>query len=549
MPDINSTPPMRGPVLATQGMVASEHPLVSQTGIDVLRRGGNAFDAALAMSALLPVVKPGRSHLGGDAYILAYPKGEGRVTAICSGGKAPAGATLEFYRDGIPQHGGAAAAIPGLIDAWQVVSDRWCSMPLANLVAPAAGYARDGFPVSRELSLVLNGARGLFTKHATMQESLYIDGRPPAFGEMLRQPALADVIESIGRDGRAALYEGALGERIARGVRDAGGCMTAEDLSSHSADVLEPLTVAYRRPSPRLRGDSATLPLSQDGRGGEFVVYETPPNSQGLILLEELAILAGYDLAAWPHLSADAVHHMVEAKKVAFEDRQRFAGDAAFVDFDPARLLTEEWAAQRRAAIDPLRARASEVPVTSTDTTSFVVADGAGNVCSFIQSVFAPFGSAVAIPGTGIIMNNRMRGFSLEAGHPNVLAPGKRTMHTLNTYIVFRDGAPYLIGNTPGADFQVQTNLQVITGILDYGLDPQAAIDAPRWGDTPQGLLVEEEMPAETQRELARRGHDVRPMSRVSAPMGRAQAIVIDPATGAMIGGSDSRGEGAAMGW
>jgi gamma-glutamyltranspeptidase/glutathione hydrolase len=527
MTDRNNIPPARGPVLATHGMVASEHPLVSQTGIDVLRRGGNAFDAALAMSALLPVMKPGRSHLGGDAYILAYPRAAARVTAICSGGKAPAAATCELYGEAIPQHGGMAVAIPGLVDAWQEVSDRWCTIPLAALVAPAAAYARDGFPVSRELAMVLTGAKGLFTKYTAMQESLYVDGRSPVFGEILRQPALADVIERVGRDGRRAFYEGELAERIARGVRDAGGCMTADDLAGHNADVCEPLAVAYR-------GD---------------VVYETPPNSQGVILLEELAILAGYDVGAWPHLSADAVHHMVEAKKLAFEDRQRFCGDRGFMDFDPASLLTEEWAARRREEIDPTRARQSGIPATSTDTTSFVVADTDGNVCSFIQSVFAPFGAAVAIPGTGIIMNNRMRGFSLEPGHPNCLAPGKRTMHTLNTYIVFRDGAPYVVGNTPGADFQVQTNLQVITGILDYGLDPQAAIDAPRWGDTPQGLLVEEEMPAETQRDLAARGHDVRPVARVTAPMGRAQAIVIDAETGVMVGGSDARGEGAAMGW
>ena len=272
-------------------------------------------------------------------------------------------------------------------------------------------------------------------------------------------------------------------------------------------------------------------------------------NSQGLILLEMLNLIEEYDLGAWGHLSPDAVHHMVEAKKLAFEDRLRFAGDPSVVDFDPTQLLTKAWAAVRRASIDPQHARPAPVAAVTHDTTSFVVADNAGNVCSFIQSIFANWGSAVAIPGTGIIMNNRMCGFSLDPASPNVLAPGKRTMHTLNTYLVFRDGRPYIIGNTPGADFQVQTNLQVITSIIDHGLDPQAAIDAARWGDTPGGLLVEEEMPADTQRELARRGHDVKPVPRAMAPMGRAQAIVIDPATGVMVGGSDARGEGAAVGW
>ena len=527
MPYVNSTPPLRGPVLATHGMVASEHPLVSQTGVDVLRRGGNAFDAALAMSALLPVVKPHRNHLGGDAYILAYPKSEGRVTAICSGGKAPAAATPERYPDGIPGHGGSAAAIPGLVDAWQEFHGCWCSMPLADLLAPAIGYARDGFAVTRELALNISAATRLFGKYRAMADALYRDDAPPAFGSTLRQPDLADTLDGIAAGGRAAFYEGAMGRRIADGVQAAGGHMTADDLASHRADVMEPLSVDYRG----------------------HTVYETPPNSQGLILLEMLNLIEEYDVGAWGHLSPDAVHHMVESKKLAFEDRLRFAGDRSIVDFEPKRLLTKEWAAERRASIDPRRARPAPGAAATHDTTSFVVADSAGNVCSFIQSIFANWGSAVAIPGTGIIMNNRMCGFSLDPASPNVLAPGKRTMHTLNTYLVFRDGQPYIIGNTPGADFQVQTNLQVITGIIDYGLDPQAAIDAARWGDTPGGLLVEEEMPAETQHELASRGHDVKPVPRVMAPMGRAQAIVIDPASGVMVGGSDARGEGAAVGW
>ncbi len=527
MAEAMSTSYFRGPVLATHGMVASEHPLVSQTGVDVLRRGGNAFDAALAMSALLPVVKPHRSHLGGDAYILAYPATEQRVTTICSGGKAPAGATLDRYPAGIPQHGGGAVAVPGLVDAWQVFHERWCTMPLASLLAPAAHYARDGFPVSRELALTVGGARGLFTKYAALGACMQIDGEAASFGAMLRQPALAAVLDAIGKDGRSAFYEGEIGAKIAAGVQAAGGSMTERDLATHTADVLEPLSIDYR-------GDT---------------VYETPPNSQGLILLEELKILEGYDLAAWRHLSPEAVHHMVEAKKLAFEDRQRFAGDASFVDFDPRRLLTDEWATRRRAEIDPLHAQTSAIKAPAHDTTSFVVADGDGNVCSFIQSLYAGFGSAVAIEGTGIIMNNRMCGFSLDPTSPNVLAPDKRTMHTLNTYLVFRDGKPYLIGNTPGADFQVQTNLQVITGVLDYGLDPQAAIDAARWGDTPEALLVEEDMPQRTQSALAERGHVVRSMPRATAPMGRAQAIVIDAKTGVMIGGSDTRGEGLAAGW
>lgn len=527
MPDAADIPPVRGPVVASNGIVASEHPLATQTGVDILRRGGNAFDAALAMSAVLPLLKPHRNHLGGDAFALVYPADERRVTAICSGGKAPADAMRERYGERVPQHGGAAVAVPGMVDAWQALHDRWCSLPLDELLQPAIAYARDGFPVSRELAMTLDYARGMFSKYDGLARLLYPDGAPPRFGQRLRQPDYARTLESIAREGRRAFYQGRIGEQIADAVRAAGGFLSADDLASHRAEVLEPLAVPYRG----------------------CTVYETPPNSQGLILLEELRLVDGYDLASWGHLSPDAVHHMVEAKKLAFEDRQRFAGDPSFVDFDPLRLLSDEWIAQRRQAIDPRRARPPAPAAASSDTTSFVVVDCDGNACSFIQSLFAHFGSGVVVDGTGIIMNNRMTGFSLDPAHPNALAPGKRTMHTLNAYLVFRDGSPYVVGNTPGADYQVQTNLQVITGIIDFGLDPQEAVGAPRWGDTPQGLLVEEEVPAETQRPLAERGHVVKPVARTSNGMGRAQAIVFDPETGSYIGGSDSRGEGSAAGW
>jgi len=508
-------------------MAASEHPLVTQCGVDVMRRGGNAFDAALAMSALLPIVKPGRSHLGGDAYILAYPVQQRRVTAICSGGKAPAAAALDAYADGMPARGARTIALPGLVDAWQTFADRWCSMPLRDLLAPAIGYAEDGFPVSRELSLLLRGTQGMFSKYTALAELLYIDGAPPRMGAILRQPALASTLRAIAEGGRAAFYEGPVAGAIAAAVQAAGGFITTEDLRAHSAEVPEPLAIDYRG----------------------FTVHETPPNSQGLILLEELRLLEGYDVAGFGHLSADAIHHMVEAKRIAFEDRQRFAGDPAFVTFDARSLLSDEHIAARRRDIDPARARPAGVAAISSDTTSFVVVDPQGNCCSFIQSLYAPFGSAVCIPEIGVIMNNRMTGFSLDPGHPNVLAPGKRTMHTLNTYMIFRDGRPYAVGNTPGGDFQVQTNLQVITGVIDFGLDPQAAVDASRWGDTPEALLVEEEVADETIAELEGRGHVVRRVGRTANGTGRPQLIVIDPDSGALIGGSDSRGEGGAAGW
>lgn len=517
---------MRGPVLATSGMVASAHPLVSQTGVDVLRRGGNAFDAALAMSALLPVVKPALSHLGGDAYMLAYSKREDRVTAVCSGGKAPSAATLDAYVGGIPQHGGAAAAVPGLVDAWEVFHERWCTLPREELLRPAIAAAEGGFPVSRELALSLAVTPRFFSKYAGMAKALYIDGRPPRFREVLRQPDLARTLGAIARHGRKALYEGPIAEKIAQSVQSSGGHMTVEDLANHRADVLEPLSVDYRGST----------------------VYETPPNSQGMILLEELKIIEGYDASSWGHLSTDALHHQIEAKKRAFEDRAEFAGDPTFVDFDPTRLLTSEWGAARRAAIDSSRSSSVAQATPTNDTTSFVVIDADGSACSFIQSLYAQWGSAVAVDGTGIILNNRMTGFSLDPGSPNALVPGKRTMHTLNTYLVLRDGELYIAGNTPGGHFQVQTNLQVLMNMLDFDLDPQQAIDAARWGHTDSTVLLEDHMPPSTIDGLRGRGHEVRIVARAMAPMGRAQVIQRD-AAGVLAGGSDERGEGAAAGY
>ena len=287
MPDQMNSATLRGPVLATHGMVASEHPLVSQTGIDILRRGGNAFDAALAMSALLPVVKPHRNHLGGDAYILAYPRSEARVTAICSGGKAPAAATFERYANGIPTHGGAAAAIPGLVDAWQEFHDRWCTMSMADLLRPAIGYAREGFAVTRELALSLGAARGLFGKYTTMADALYVDGAPPAFGAIFRQPDLADTLDGIATDGRAAFYEGAIAQRIADAAKapkvsneKASGAQTSSAKGSTSA--ARPVVVASKAApsitSPAFKAITARtwkLIAKDPGKyaGEAFIVY------------------------------------------------------------------------------------------------------------------------------------------------------------------------------------------------------------------------------------------------------------------------------------
>lgn len=531
----------RGVVVAQNGIVAASQPLAVSAGLHVLMNGGSFADAAIATSAVLCVTEPYASQIGGDAFIIAYDAKTGKTTALNGSGIAPQSATPDRFPNGIPLRGLPAAAVPGLVDAWFALHARWGTRPIAELLAPAITYASEGFPAGYRYSQA-------FANHATLlrdfPETLaaLTGGVMPQPGRTIQQPDLAWTLRQIADGGRDAFYEGPVAERIVRHSERNGGLFAKEDFAGHRTQVSDPIKTTYRG----------------------YTVHGQPPVSQGTILLEELNIVEGYDMAALGHNSPEAVHLQVAAKQLAFADRAAYLGDPHFVSVPQDTLLSKTFAADRRRQIDPNRATDIVAPgQVEHDTTYFCVADRKGNAVSFIQSVFWGFGCGVVAEGTGVLFNNRMNGFSLDPSSPNVLAPGKRPIHTLNAYLITREGdggrdALAFVGGTPGGDVQVQSNLQVICNVVDYGMNPQQAVEAPRWqhGDAVgapgesarQTLALEERFSPETRQALERLGYRL----EILGPWAHGssyQLIAIHPETGAYLGGSDPRCDGHAAGF
>lgn len=538
-------PQGRSVVMARRGVVASGHPLASAAGLRVLTAGGNAVDAAVATAAVLGVVQPMMSGVGGDTFLLYYDARRGQVWALNGSGVAPYDATREFFvRRGctkMPFRGMLSVSVPGAVDAMVTALERWGSgnFSLAQLLEPAITYAEEGFPVTEKVSAWVAESAEVLRSYPSTARIYLPHGRPPRPGEVLVQKDLAHTLRRIADGGREVFYRGELAQAIARYCQAHGGLLTERELAEHRSEVYLPLHTTYR---------------------GYRVVTTAPP-SQGLILLEMLNILEGFDLGRMGWGSADAVHLMVEAKKLAFADRLRYLGDPRFIQNPVGTLLSKDYARRRAEAIHPFRANAHPNPGVVEEaleaTTYFAVADGEGNLVSYITSLSASFGCAEVVEGTGILLNNRAgRGFTLEEGHPNVIAPGKRTMHTLMCFMAFRpDGRPFLVWGTPGGDGQPQWCAQVLTNLLDFGLNVQQAVEAPRWlsfpGTDPADLpapfelRMEDGFPEQTREELRRRGHSVVPMTGFA---GGAQAILVDEA-GVYHAGSDPRVDGQAVGW
>ena len=523
--------------LATGGMVATSHPLATEAALEVLGAGGNAVDAALAAAAVTWVVLPMMCGPGGDAFALVHDPREGEVLGVGSGGMAPAAATPQWFEERshrlIPLHGPLSVGVPGAVAVMEELAERYGRLAFGDHFAAALRHADRGFPISPEVAAHFANHGGQLSADPESRRT-YHDVRE---GSRLVQADLARSIEAIVLEGAKVLYRGPLGEAIAAHMREAGGLLTLEDLAENRVDVYDPPSIDYR--------------------GNR--VFETAPPSQGFVVLEELKILENFDLASLPPGGEQTIHLMVEAKKLAIEDRLAHAGDPRFVEWDLERLLSPEHAAKRAAMIDRSVVRPTiPAPAAEGDTTYLCVVDRDGFAISFIHSLSAAFGAAVTVPGTGILLNNRVgRGFTLEPGHSNRLAPHKRTMSTLNCYMVARGGKPTFVGGTPGGDGQVQWNLQVLSSLLDHGLDPQEAVSAPRWThspttdpwtlDAPETLTLEDRVPITTLEGLRRRGHPVRAIGPWQAG-GSAQVIAIDAASGALRGGSDPRGGGLALG-
>jgi gamma-glutamyltranspeptidase/glutathione hydrolase len=532
-------------VLATgrRGAVGSNHALATQAGVDILRGGGNAADAAVAVASTLGVVEPQMSGAGGDGFYLVYEAGPRRATVINATGSAPRAATAEHYAAGIPKSGAAAFSTPGAVDGWLTLLGRFGTRPAPQLFESAIYYAREGFGLTRRLRDFIAAEEPRLRQDDHAASCFLSGGSVPHVGHTIRQVALARTLTAIAEGGRAAFYEGPIARALGSFCQQAGGVVAAEDLADYHCELVEPVRTTYRG----------------------YEVLQAPPNSMGWVLLEELNVLERFDLQSMGALSTDALHVMVEAKKLAFADRERHSSDPRYFTAPLDTLLSKRHAAELADRIDPRRAiaRHARPPVLAgagSDTTYFCVVDADGNAVSGIQSINDPFGAAVVGGNTGIVMNNRMRPWHLEPDHPNALQPGKRVRHTMNTPLLLdQNGQVRMVWGTPGGDAQVQINLQTITAIVDFGMDPQQAVEAPRWCSFEPGqeanwphtsaekVQVEERFSEAVRSDLAARGHRLEVVGPLNGPCS-AQAIVRLP-DGMLAAGADPRRDGTAVAW
>ena len=519
-------------MVSAHTMVSTGHPLATATGLRLLLDGGSAFDAAIGAAAVIAVVEPSSNQIGGDVFALCRPAATGIVEAVNASGPAPAAADRSSYADGIPTHGLRSATLPGAVAAWETINRRYGHMPLERLLAPAIVYASGGFPVDIALAGAIGQSLETLKQHPATSAVLCPGGRAPRPGESLLQPDLARTLREIAFNGAAGFYQGTFADRLLQASAAADGDWSVEDLAAMPVEVLPPLRTVYRG----------------------YEVLEQPLPSQGYLVLADLNIAEGFDLAALRFGTAHGLHIMAESHKLAFADRLAHLGDPAHVDVPVDMLVSKEFAARRRMMLNPARASlsaASRDPSgAGQDTTAVSVVDEDGNAITLIQSVFQQFGSAFIVPGTGVLLNNRMNGFSLDPESPNCLAGGKRPIHTLNTYMVQRDGALMMLGGSPGGHFQTQANFQVLTNVIDHGMHWQAAMDAPRWyhdADT-DTLTLESRFELDVASALERRGHGVA-WAPAFTPRARSQGIMLDPASGARFGATDPRWHGQVLGY
>lgn len=525
-----SFPSRRSNVIARHGLVATSQPLAAQTGLSVLQAGGNAVDAAIATVAALCVVEPTSTGIGGDAFALIWWAEDERLYGLNASGPAPAGLSADWIReqghDEVPALGPIPVTVPGSLRGWEMALERFGTMSLGALLERPATYARDGFPVSERIAAAWARSTEKMSRHENSRRVWLPGGRAPRPGQIFRNPEFATTLETIAEQGSGAFYEGAIGRQIAETVQGAGGVLTQEDLAGYRAEWVEPISAHYRN---------------------GYTFHEIPPNGQGVTALLALNIARGFDLPSMPYESPQRVHVLIEATKLAFADAKAYIGDPRHADVPLEALLSDVYTERRRALIgDEALAPFAGNPAGHGDTVYLTVADGEGNMVSWIQSLYMGFGSGLTAGTTGIQLQNRGANFTMERGHPNEVAPGKRPYHTIIPGFITKDGAAWASFGVMGGFMQPQGHLQVGVNLVDYRMTPQAALDAPRFnwlkGKT---VALESAFAADTRSELAGRGHE----AGSTANYGGGQVIVRDPESGVLIGGSEPRNDGAAVGW
>lgn len=523
----------RSMVTAQRGMVAASNPLAAQAGLNILRTGGNAADAAVAAAAVLNVTEPASTGVGGDCFALYFDAQTRQITALNGSGRAPAALTLDHPhlrgKTEIHEHSIHAVTVPGTVAGWSDLLARHGSMTLADVLADAIHYAHDGFPVAPVFGASWQRAES-FLRSRPHTEDYLPGGAAPKVGQVVRLPGLARTLQNIAEGGAAAFYTGETADAMVATVQSLGGTLTHDDLKAHRSTWDEPIHTDYRG----------------------VTIYECPPNGQGLAALQALNIAEGFDLAAFDWDSPERLHRMIEAMRLAFADARQYIADAATNPAPLDWLLSRDYAAQRRALIQPDRAiqpPSYGVPLGGSDTVYLTAVDGAGNACSFINSLYTGFGTGIVAEGTGIFLQSRGALFSLDPTHPNALAPGKRPFHTIIPAMATRGSDLWASFGVMGGFMQPQGHFQVLNAMLDDDLNPQEALNRPRWclvdGTGDSTLALEEGIPVATMARLAEMGHRVRPVTgQGRSVFGDGQIIVRDSDTGVLYGGSDPRKDG-----
>lgn len=522
-------------VITRYGIVASEQPLASETGAEILREGGNAVDAAVAANAAMGVFAPMANGMGGDLFAIVYEAKTGRLHGLNASGWSPAGLTPEFLQAHgsreMPQAGIHAVTVPGAVAGWDQLLRRFGRKRLAQVLAPAIRYAREGFPVTEIFSSYWVGDESKLRRDPDAAAAYLPNGRAPRPGEIFRNPALAWSLEQVARHGRKAFYEGEVAQRILRASRARGGTMEPGDLAQYAPEWVAPISTTYRG----------------------WQIYEMPPNGQGIAALLMLNLMENFSLAQMGPGSADAFHVMIEAKKLAYADMRRYVCDPKFDPIPSAELLAKSYNRERARLIDMRQAHSQaepgHPPPIGSDTTYLCAVDAEGNMVSYIQSNYSSFGSGVVAAGTGFVLQNRGGLFSLDPASPNLLAGHKRPLHTIIPAFMTRGETRIAFGIMGGWN-QSQAHAQFVSDIVDHGMNLQAALEAPRFTKGSfAGLDVqlESRVPAAIRAELTARGHDVRVVGEFSSAVGGGQAVMRDAAAGINYGASDPRKDGAAI--
>ena len=532
----------RSEVIASNGMVATSHPLATQVGIDILKKGGNAIDAAIAANAAIGLMEPTGNGIGGDLFAIIWIEKEKKLYGLNASGRSPSSLDLDFFKtnnySSIPAYGPLPVSVPGCVDGWFELNERFGSMKMSSILKPAIEYAENGFPVTELVSYYMELASNNFYNYPNFKETYFINGASPKKGELFKNLDLANTLKIISNEGRKGFYEGEIANIISTFIQEQGGFLSYEDLKNHRSEWVEPVSTNYRG----------------------YDVWELPPNGQGIAALQILNLLEGFDIKSMGFGSAEYIHHLVEAKKIAFADRAKYYADTDFNQIPTQYLISKEYSDKRRSEINPDQAAESVTAANleNGDTIYLTTADSSGNMVSLIQSNYRGMGSGMVPPGLGFMLQDRGELFSLEEGHFNVYEPNKRPFHTIIPAFITKDNKPYVSFGLMGGAMQPQGHAQIVINLIDFGMNLQEAGDAPRIrhqsDEQPTGgfmnnggeLALEQGFDFKEIRKLIKKGHKI---IYDLGSFGGYQAIKVDYENKIYYGASESRKDGSAIGY